>query len=217
MKETADLTGQKFGRLTVEELLPDSFQGHRCWVCRCECGNVRIAMTHELTQGRVRSCGCAKSPDLTGKVFGRLTVIERSDKRSSRGKRTIPLWKCRCECGEITYRAADTLKTSNECMCSACADQKNIATARKKAGFVDGTQVSRIKEMKPTAANTSGCRGVYFVPKTNRYRARLKFKGKIMSFGTYPTFEEAVQARKDAEKQYFGGFLEELEELKTEG
>jgi len=38
-----------------------------------------------------------------------------------------------------------------------------------------------------------------------------------MSFGTYPTFEEAVQARKDAEKQYFGGFLEELEELNIEG
>ncbi len=54
-------------------------------------------------------------------------------------------------------------------------------------------------------------------PKTNRYRARLKFKGRIMSFGTYPTFEEAVQARKDAEKQYFGGFLEELEEMEIEG
>ena len=217
MKKRFDLVGQKFGRLTVEELLPDSFQGHRCWSCRCECGNVRIAMTHELTQGRVRSCGCAKSPDLTGMVFGRLTVIERSDKRSSRGKRTIPLWKCRCECGEITYRAADTLKTSNECMCSACADKKNIAAARKMAGFVDGTQVSRIREIKPTAANTSGCRGVYYNPKTNRYRARLKFKGRIMSFGTYPTFEEAVQARKDAEKQYFGGFLEELEEMEIEG
>ena len=64
--------------------------------------------------------------------------------------------------------------------------------------------------MEPTAANTSGCRGVYYDKKTNKYRARLKFKGKIMNFGSYSKFEDAVAARKVAEEEYFGAFLEEI-------
>ena len=37
----------------------------------------------------------------------------------------------------------------------------------------------------------------------------MTFKGKIMSFGSFVRFEDAVFARKEAEKIYFGEFLEE--------
>ena len=47
---------------------------------------------------------------LIGQQFGKLEVISRSDKRAPRGKRTVPLWECRCECGNITYKATDILK-----------------------------------------------------------------------------------------------------------
>lgn len=63
--------------------------------------------------------------------------------------------------------------------------------------------------MNPIATNTSGVRGVYHDKEHNRWRARLKFKGKIMSFGSYEKFEDAVAARKAAEREYFGEFLEE--------
>ena len=62
--------------------------------------------------------------------------------------------------------------------------------------------------MTPTAANTSGVRGVYYEKKTNKWRARLRFKGKTMSFGTFTRFEDAVFARKEAERIYFGEILE---------
>ena len=64
-----------------------------------------------------------------------------------------------------------------------------------------GTQISRIKDMKPTSANSSGVRGVYYEKKANKWRARLRFKGKIMDFGSYERFEDAVAARKAAEKE----------------
>ena len=60
-------------------------------------------------------------------------------------------------------------------------------------------------------SNTSGCRGVYYDPKTNRYRARLKFQGRLMNFGSYERFEDAVKARQQAEEEIFGKFLETLE------
>ena len=212
MREYQNLVGKRFGKLTVVELLPSTPKGQRRWLCQCDCGGTHIATTANLNSGRTTNCGCKKSPDLTGKVFGRLTVLGRSDKRNPRGKRTTPMWECRCECGNITYKATDTLKNSDVSMCPVCQGKIVSENARKSAGYVGGTQISKIKNMALTAANTSGCRGVYYDRKTNKYRARLKFKGKIMNFGSYSNFEDAVKARQAAELEYFGAFLEDVKQ-----
>ena len=56
--------------------------------------------------------------NLIGRRFGKLEVISRSGKRGSRGARTVPLWECRCECGNITYKATDTLTNPDLSMCN---------------------------------------------------------------------------------------------------
>ncbi len=152
--------------------------------------------------------------NLIGRRFGKLEVIGRSDKRGSRGARTVPLWECRCECGAICYKATDTLTNPEVSMCNDCAGKYATSKMREKAGFVDGTQISRITSDKLIATNTSGCRGVYFDKRSGKYRARLKFKGKIMDFGSYANFEDAVKARKAAEQEYYGEFLEHLDQMK---
>ena len=48
-----DLTGQKFGKLTVIEYVSDSK-----WKCRCECGNEAIVHSCSLRRGHTKSCGC---------------------------------------------------------------------------------------------------------------------------------------------------------------
>ena len=146
--------------------------------------------------------------DLTGRRFGALTVLEFSDKRGSRGNRTVPLWKCLCDCGEITYKATDTLNSQRYVSCAKCASKKASTKMRESAGFVDGTQVSRIKSNKLSVSNTSGAKGVYFEKSTQKWRARLKFKGRLMNFGSFERFEDAVKARKDAEELYFSEFLD---------
>lgn len=204
-----NLIGKRFEKLVVVEQVKSTASGQRQWLCRCDCGNTCIATTGNLNRGHTTSCGCKKSPDLSGKRFGGLTVIGRSDKRAARGKRTVPLWECRCDCGAITYKATDTLNNDEYSSCQKCAGKYAAAKAREGAGFFEGTQISKIKDMSPTAANTSGVRGVYFDKRQNKWRARLRFKGKIMSFGSFSRFEDAVFARKMAEKEYFGTFLEE--------
>jgi hypothetical protein len=53
---TIDLTGKKFGRLTVEGvergLKRDTFR----WLCRCVCGATRMCRTGDLKAGRARDC-----------------------------------------------------------------------------------------------------------------------------------------------------------------
>jgi hypothetical protein len=151
--------------------------------------------------------------NLVGRRFGKLEVIARSDKRGSRGERTVPLWECRCDCGAITYKATDTLTNPEVSMCAECLKTYAPEKMRKKAGFVNGTQISRIKNPKPVANNTSGCRGVYLEKSTGKWRVRLKFQGKLMDFGRYEDFNDAVLVRKKAEKQIYGDFLENLKEM----
>ena len=148
--------------------------------------------------------------NLIGRRFGKLEVIGRSDKRGSRGARTVPLWECRCDCGNITYKATDTLTNPDLSMCNECIGKYSGEKMREKAGFVDGTQISRITSNKLIATNTSGARGVYLERKTGKWRARLRFKGKTYNFGTYANFDDAVKARKEAEQLIYGEFLEQL-------
>jgi len=91
MREHPSLIGERFGKLTVVEQLPSTVRGQRRWRCKCDCGGEHISTTGNLRSGRTTNCGCKKSPDLTGQVFGRLTVLGRSEKRSPRGARTNPI------------------------------------------------------------------------------------------------------------------------------
>lgn len=149
--------------------------------------------------------------NLVGRRFGKLVIIGRSDKRGSRGARTVPLWECRCECGAICYKATDTLTNPEMSMYNECVSKYATAKMREKAGFVDGTQISRITSDKLIATNTSGARGVYLECKTGKWRTRLRFKGKTYNFGTYANFDDAVKARKEAEQLIYGEFLDQIE------
>ena len=215
MREYPSLVGNRYGKLTVIEQVESSSRGQRRYRCICDCGGTIIAFAGNLKSGHTSSCGCNKSPDLTGQVFGKLTVIGRSDKRNSRGARTTPMWECRCECGNITYKATDTLTNLDLSMCSECAEKYAAEKARAGAGFVGGTQITKIVNMKPTATSSTGVRGVFYDKRSGRYRARLKFKGKLLNFGSYKTLEEAAEARRAAEQEYFGAFLEEIAHSKS--
>ncbi len=143
-------------------------------------------------------------------MFGKITVLERSESKRKRGDRMVVEWKCKCECGNIVYRTTDQLTNEKNRMCADCAHQNSVKQAFKSAGFEQGTQVTKISEMKMTSANTSGCRGVYWHKKQQKWVARLKFKGKLMNFGSFFDFDDAVNARKNAEQKYFGAFLTEI-------
>jgi hypothetical protein len=97
-----DLSNKKFWKLTAIRPTNERQQGHMVWMCRCDCGNVVKKSVPLLKRGQYPNCGDRKcSPyfeDLTGKIFGKLTVIDFSDMRST--KRTSR-WNCQCNCGNV--------------------------------------------------------------------------------------------------------------------
>lgn len=100
-----DLTGRKFGRLTVLYRNGEYVHAHGTvpyWLCQCECGVQKLVLANALRSGRTLSCGClhrevcSKVTDLTGRRYGRLTVLGFAGKH---GKGQFIHWRCLCDCG----------------------------------------------------------------------------------------------------------------------
>lgn len=58
-KKIKDLTGKKFGMLTVIGL-QDTDSRKTYWACQCDCGNIKVVRSDSLQSGAIRSCGCMK-------------------------------------------------------------------------------------------------------------------------------------------------------------
>ena len=54
-----DLTGKRFGRLTVIGI-DDRGNRKTYYNCQCDCGNVKSVRSDSLIAGAIRSCGCMK-------------------------------------------------------------------------------------------------------------------------------------------------------------
>lgn len=61
MGKLKDITGQKFGRLTVIKLDHIVIKKHGTvsyWLCKCDCGNEKIIRKDHITGNKILSCGC---------------------------------------------------------------------------------------------------------------------------------------------------------------
>ena len=95
MPPLRDLTGQKFGHLTVIKRALNKGK-QVAWECKCDCGKIVEVRGNNLTRENYRttSCGCKNGLYLPGMVFGDLIVIEEIENSSPR------LYKCKCSCGD---------------------------------------------------------------------------------------------------------------------
>lgn len=55
-----DLSGQRFGSLTVISFHGRSSTGYYLWLCKCDCGNETLVSRNNLTTGHTQSCGCVQ-------------------------------------------------------------------------------------------------------------------------------------------------------------
>lgn len=141
MAKIRDLTGQKFGKLTAIRLTDKrTSSGNAIWECICDCGNICYVSAHELCLGKTRSCGCIPkgSPkgkrftDLTGQKFGKLTVIKPTDKRADHSI----VWECKCDCGNICYVPARSLRKGNTKSCGCGMGRAPLDLSGKKFGLL---------------------------------------------------------------------------------
>ena len=139
-----DLTGQRFGRLTVIARNEQSNNPAKAWECKCDCGNTTFVNAYKLESGMTKSCGCLhreylsnhgkrRSIDLFGKRFGRLIALRPTEER----KRGNVVWECKCDCGNTAFISSVALNGGDTQSCG-CLRRENAlkmgrSTSERKA------------------------------------------------------------------------------------
>lgn len=140
--ERLKLEGKRFGRLVVlkiasKEEKPKDKNGkprqRSFWICQCDCGQIVVVSGRHLMSGNTRSCGCLQKEkvsklnfvDISGKRFGKLVVLERSNRIGKRGER---YWICQCDCGTIKEIGSSHLLQGHtlSCGCIKSYGEKEI-------------------------------------------------------------------------------------------
>ncbi len=122
MSERLKLTGKRFGRLIVLKCTGANKYQHTTWLCKCDCENEKVIVAESLVTGATKSCGCLHKErtglnkvNLSGKIFGKLRVIEEAGRTN--GKQVK--WLCKCKCGRKHILAGYRLTQGVDC-CPSC-------------------------------------------------------------------------------------------------
>lgn len=139
MGKLIDLSGKTIGLLTVIKQVESKKAGRPMWLCQCKCGNITIVSSTNLTKANgAKSCGCLRHKpsstliDLTGKVFGKLTVLQRDTVHKYRKVK----WICQCECGTIVSVFSSDLRSGKTKSCGCSKFQLKYNLVGQTFGFL---------------------------------------------------------------------------------
>ena len=205
-KTDMSVIGKQFNNLIVKGMSDKKTKdGRTLWRFECViCGKERIASLNEVKRGNTKDCGNHKRirKDLTGQRFGKLVAMNYIDTKESNSKNKTTVWHCKCDCGnEVDVHANHLLSgRTKSCGClSKLVGQKIV---------VEGTVPEQIENPTKRKTNTSGVIGVWFDKSRGKWTAEIMFRKKKYYLGRYEDFNDAVKARKAAEEEIFGDFLD---------
>lgn len=159
---------------------------------------------------------------IEGQRFGNLVAISPTEKRDTNGS---VIWKCKCDCGNITEVSAKNLtaakgKNTRSCGCALKDYQRTKGTLilreEVKKDCVEGTKINSLSR-KISINNTSGIKGVSWDKRKNKWIAQICFKRTNYNLGYYENIEDAAKARKDAEEKFFKPIIEKYKGEKNDG
>ena len=132
-----DLTGQRFGRLTVIKRVEND--GEKVmWLCRCDCGNETTVFSGYLRNGDTKSCGCLSKDKLRERRFKH---------GESRKTRLYNIWihiKHRTSGKANEKRTKKWYTDKNIKMCEEWSDFRNFRDWANENGYDDSLTIDRI-------------------------------------------------------------------------
>lgn len=223
MGKFKDLTGQRFGMLTVIGRAPNHC-GRTAWCCLCDCWNETVVVGCNLVRWHNKSCGCNKLKAISEKLkkynsydlSGYYGVGYCSDGTQFYfDKEDYELIKNYCWCNNGKgYLVAGEIGNSKKLVLmhqlitgKKYQDHKNTnGLDNRRSNLRDATFSQNGMNKSLQRNNTSGVTGVRWDKHQNKWTAKIKVNRNTISLGSYCSKDDAVKARKEAEKKYFGEF-----------
>lgn len=151
MAKYEDLTGRKFGNITVLSKADDLRSSkHAKWNCICDCGTLCIRGSRTLQNPSSSSCGCAinkvaweirrerygstgNNPLKNKKIRPPRAIGDLKGKKFGRltvierveNDKTQSKWKCVCECGIVRFVLGTCLRTGHTKSCGCLAAERS--------------------------------------------------------------------------------------------
>lgn len=229
MGKFIDLSGRKFGRLTVitraEDYITPKGQKKIQWLCECSCINkTRIVVSGtNLKSKNTRSCGCLQS-EITSNRSKKYNTYDLSGEYgigyTNNGEKFYfdleDYDKIKDYCWCINN---DGYIVSNKQLLSRLimdiSDQnydidhihgKESRCDNRKSNLRMTTRSQNNMNKNIIKSNTSGATGVTWNKTNNKWIAQIFVNRKHLYLGSFTNFEDAVKARKQAEEKYFGEY-----------
>lgn len=211
--------GAPYGKIKVIDI--DRSRKYRVYNCECMICHNKMGLTGSKVYAYAES-GCSDcrrksrqqsiinqlSADYVGKKYGQLKITGFLYEPSYVNSERI-MARCLCDCGKETTILWARIKSGRSKTCGHDRDKiLNDGQNINRSGKMDGTNVYSFNQ-KLSKNNTSGAKGVSYVSKMNKYRAYITFRRKQYSLGCYDTVNDALTARKIAEEEIFGNFIDD--------
>lgn len=233
MGKFKDLTGQRFGRLTVIKRVEDYVtpSGYRMvqWLCKCDCENDTIVAGKRLTKKNgTKSCGCFARENMS-KLKKKYNTYELTGEfgigYTAKGEefwfdledydKIKDFCWCKNKKGYVVSTDSKTRKTVllhriiTDCPDNLVPDHihgKETRYDNRKSNLRIATTQQNGMNSALSENNTSGVTGVKWHSRDNVWESCITVNYKRIYLGRFIKFEDAVKARKEAEEKYFGKF-----------
>jgi hypothetical protein len=216
-----DLTGKKFGRLTVKKTAPKKKSNTTRWLCVCDCGNYTETTRTSLIKGHSKSCGC-----LATELF-----IKRSRKTNKYDlSNTFGIGYTSNTNNLFIFDLEDYEKIKNYCWYETTNNYIETRTNRKRIALhtlvlnvKNSDEIDHINREKNDnrkgnlrlvtrqqncmnksiqSNNKSGITGIYWDKQREKWVGSLTYKGNKYQ-KRFNTKNKAIKYRKSLEEKYF--------------
>lgn len=226
MRKIIDLTGEKFGRLTVMYRVENSKSNKSRWHCKCDCGNECDALAGNLKNGHTQSCGCYNKDcaHKRNKKSNEYTIVD--DYIIAKTNNGIEFyidiedeqilkdycWSISSNGYLIAYerlmgRKIRLHRLIMNCPNDMVVDHINGDTLdNRKRNLRVVTKQQNDMNKKIRSDSTSKVTGVYFHKHSGKWVAYICVENSQIHLGCFSDFLDAVDARKAAEEKYYGKF-----------
>jgi len=218
-----DITGQKFGRLTVIGFHKRKKHYNYIWECKCDCGNTSYISSGALKSGKTKSCGCLQKEKMSQNRQRNLFILAKTygigittDNRifyfdlEDYDKIKDHCWSFR---GDYLVANINNRPVLMHRFMLGLIDRRQFVDHINHKGYDNRRSNLRVCtnsqnnfNRKLEKTNTSGIKGVSFNKKTNKWFAYIGVNNKRIRLGNYVNLKDAVDARLTAEEKYFGEF-----------